>query len=72
MVPLKIEKAGDLIFWTYYMFDWSKVGQRPSGFDCAECGRPMLLGEQAVDAKGQKYDSYVCHNDKRLTWVKVA
>jgi hypothetical protein len=67
---MRIEKAGDLIFWTYYMIDWSKTKQEPSDLSCAECGMPMSQAEPAVDAKGQRYVPYVCHNDKRVIWVK--
>jgi hypothetical protein len=31
----------------------------------------MNLVEQPLDYKGQKYDGYVCHTDKRLIWVKA-
>jgi hypothetical protein len=70
MGQMRIEKAGDLIFWTYYMFDWAKTKQEPSSLNCAECGGPMNLAEPAVDAKGQRYAAYVCHRDKRVIWVK--
>lgn len=68
---MRIEKAGDLIFWTYFMIDWSKVEQSMSDQKCAECGEPMKKAEPAVDAKGQKYDGYVCHRDKRVIWVRA-
>jgi DNA-directed RNA polymerase subunit RPC12/RpoP len=68
---VKIENAGDLIFFTYFMIDWEKVGQTPSDQKCAECGRSMMKSEPAVDSKGQKYDGYVCHTDKRLIWIKA-
>ena len=67
---MRIEKAGDLIFWTYYMIDWSRVQQSPSDVKCAECGRPMNLSEPAVDPRGQVFDGYVCHADKKLVWVR--
>jgi hypothetical protein len=69
---VRVEKSGDLIFWTYYMIDWEKVKQLPSDMKCAECGRPMSLVEPAIDSKGKKYDGYVCHTDKRVVWVKSA
>ena len=68
---MRIEKAGDLIFMTYFMLDWSKVKQTPSEVKCADCGDPMSLGEPAIDSKGARYDGYVCHRDKRLIWVKA-
>ena len=68
---MKIENAGDLIYWTYFMIDWSKVQQEPSDQRCAECGELMMKAEPAVDAKGQRFDGYVCHKDKRVVWVKA-
>ncbi len=69
---MKIEKAGDLIYWTYFMINWDKVKQSPSDQKCSECGSTMNKTEQAVDSKGQRYDGYVCHTDKRLIWVKAS
>jgi hypothetical protein len=66
-----VEKAGDLIFWTYFMIDWHKVKQEPSDMKCTECGQSMNRVEPAIDSKGQKYDGYVCHRDKRVVWVKA-
>jgi ribosomal protein S27AE len=68
---MKVERAGDLIFWTYYMMDWGKVQQTPSDQTCSECGNVMSKAEQAVDSKGQKFDCYVCHTDKRVIWLKT-
>ncbi len=67
---MRVEKASDLIYWTYYMIKWDKVKQEPSDVRCTECGEPMNKAEPAVDAKGNSYDGYVCHKDKRLVWVK--
>jgi hypothetical protein len=69
---VRIEKSGDLIYWTYFMIDWEKVKQTPSDVKCSECGSPMCLAEPAIDAKGNRYDGYVCHTDKRVVWVKGA
>ena len=68
--PVRIESASDLIYWTYYMMKWDKVAQEDSDQKCSECGRLMKKVEPAEDAKSQKYDGYVCHDDKRLIWVK--
>jgi ribosomal protein S27AE len=70
-IAVRVEKAGDLIFWTYFMVNWEKVKQTPSDQKCPECGVLMNRTEQAVDSKGQAYDGYVCHGDKRLVWVKA-
>ncbi len=68
---MKVDKAADLMFWTYFMVDWSKVGQEPSDMKCAQCGKPMNQVEQAVDSSGKRFDGYVCHPDKRLIWVRA-
>ncbi|HZW85594.1 MAG TPA: hypothetical protein VFE91_06830 [Nitrososphaerales archaeon] len=68
---MKIKDSGDLIYWTYFMVDWSKVKQEPSDVRCTECGDKMAKAEPAVDSKGRKYDGYVCHKDKKLIWVKA-
>jgi hypothetical protein len=68
---MKVEKAGDLIFWTYYMIDWGRVQQTPSDQACSGCGNLMNKAERAVDSKGQKFDCYVCHTDKRVIWLKA-
>ncbi|MBI3859358.1 MAG: hypothetical protein HY296_03850 [Thaumarchaeota archaeon] len=67
---MKIDKAGDLIYWTYYMIDWKKVVQEPSDRRCQQCGKPMQKVEAVTDAKGASYDGYVCHGDKVLVWVR--
>ena len=67
---MRVDNAGDLIYWTYFMVDWEKVGQVPSDQKCAQCGKIMLKVEPAVDPKGASYDGYVCHDDKRLVWVR--
>ena len=67
---MRIESASDLIHWTYYMMKWDEVRQEDSEQKCAECGRPMKKVEPAIDAKGLSYDGYVCHDDKRLIWVR--
>ncbi|QQG48882.1 MAG: hypothetical protein HY247_00750 [archaeon] len=69
---MKIEKASDLIYWTYYMIDWAKVEQSSSDQKCSECGDAMMRSEPAVDSSGRKYDGYVCHKDKRVIWVRAA
>lgn len=68
---MRVEKAGDLIFMTYFMVDWGKAKQEQSDVKCAECGKLMNRVEPAVDASGKKYDGYVCHVDKRLIWAKA-
>ena len=67
---MKIKDSGDLIYWTYYMVDWSKVKEEPSDIPCTECGAMMAKAEPAVDSRGLRYDGYVCHKDKKLIWVR--
>ena len=67
---MKVESAGDLINWTYFMVDWKKASQKPSDVKCSDCGALMNLVEPAVDSAGRVYDGYVCHPDKRLVWVR--
>jgi len=67
---LKIERSGDLIYWTYFMIDWGKAKQYPTDRKCQECGAEMQRVEPITDAKGTAYDGYVCHNNKVLIWVR--
>ncbi len=67
---MRVERASDLIYWTYHMINWDKVTQTPSDQKCSECGKPMNKAEQAIDSKGHRYDGYVCHTEKRVIWVK--
>jgi hypothetical protein len=67
---VRIDKAADLIYLTYFMVDWKTAKQEPSGIKCAECGQPMNRVEPAIDSTGKSYDGFVCHGDKRVIWVK--
>lgn len=67
---MKIERSGDLVFWTYHMVDWRKVGQNTSDKQCVECHGPMNSVEQITDSKGLKYDGLVCHSCKRVIWFR--
>ena len=67
---MKIEKSGDLIFWTYFMFDWNQVRQGASEQKCISCGRPMNSVETITDSKGLQYGGVVCHNCKSLIWFR--
>jgi len=60
------------MFLTYYMLKWSEVEQHESDQKCTECGRPLKRTEPVTDKKGQRYEGYVCHADKRVTWMKVS
>jgi len=67
---MEIDDAGDLIFQTYYMVDWGKVGQRPSEDKCVSCGRPMSKVEPVRDRKGLVYGGRVCHSCKVVFWLR--
>ncbi len=67
---MKIEKAGDLVFWTYHMVDWGKVKQTPSQTRCVQCGGRMMDVEPVEDSAGSRYAGLVCHACKRVLWVK--
>jgi len=67
---MKVKNSSDLMLWTYYMIDWKNVVQILSDQKCNQCGEPMKKGEQAVDQKGNRFDCYVCHNDRRVIWLK--
>ncbi|MDV3277027.1 MAG: hypothetical protein LYZ69_01000 [Nitrososphaerales archaeon] len=67
---MRIERSGDLIFWTYHMVDWKKTSQEPSGVKCVQCGGEMMKVEPVTDSKGARYDGLVCHICKRVIWVK--
>lgn len=67
---MKIERSGDLIYWTYHMMDWTKVKQVQSDQRCTECGRPMKDVEPVRDQRGRTYEGLVCHNCKRVLWVR--
>jgi len=59
------------MFLTYFMVRWEDVKQTPSEQKCTECGSPLSRTEEVVDEKGLKYEGYVCHADKRVTWLKT-
>ncbi len=57
---------------TYFMVKWDEVKQETAGQRCSDCGRPLNRTEAVEDETGQKFEGYVCHADKRVTWVRVA
>ena len=59
------------IFLTYYMVKWHELKQYESPHRCQTCARPLNRTEEVVDAKGLRYEGYVCHSDKQVTWVKA-
>lgn len=52
------------------MVKWEDVEQSASLQKCTDCGRTLNRTEPFVDEKGQSYVGYVCHTDKRVTWLK--
>jgi hypothetical protein len=59
------------VFLTYFMIEWDKIEQYDTDQKCTECGRPMKRTENVTDDKGQNYEGYVCHADRRVTWVRI-
>lgn len=68
---MEIDEAGDLIYYTYYMVDWDKVKQVPSGEVCVSCRGKMYHIETIRDKKGRAYEGTVCHSCKTVLWVKT-
>jgi uncharacterized protein with PIN domain len=67
---MDVDNAGDLIYFTYYMLNWSSVKQIRSEDRCVTCGEPLNRLEIARDKKGQEYEGTVCHRCKTVLWVK--
>jgi hypothetical protein len=56
---------------TYFMVKWQDVKQHESDQKCQVCGRPLNRTEEVVDKKGHRYEGYVCHPDRQVTWVRI-
>jgi len=56
---------------TYYMVKWDDVRQYDSDQRCTECGGPMKKTERFTYGSGLSYEGYVCHADKRVTWLRA-
>jgi hypothetical protein len=56
---------------TYFMVRWDDVKQFECDQKCTDCGSPMKLTEPFTDGRGVNYEGYVCHRDKRVTWLRV-
>ena len=59
------------MFLTYHMVRWQEVEQVETDQRCQTCGAPLKKTEEVVDGKGNRYEGYVCHQDKQVTWVRV-
>ena len=66
---MEIEDAGDLIYFTYYMMDWHKVSQTPTGARCVTCDQEMFKVE-VRDRKGLEFEGSICHHCKTILWVR--
>jgi len=55
---------------TYFMVRWEDVKQYDSEQKCVDCGLPMKKTETCTDPGGLSFVGYVCHPDKRVTWLK--
>ena len=58
-------------FLTYHMMKWQEVEQVESDQRCQICGAPLKRTEEVVDGRGNRYEGYVCHQDKQVTWVRI-
>lgn len=67
---MDIDDSSSLIFYTYYMVDWSTVSQSPSSATCLSCGGPMMTVEPVRDKKGVIFDGIVCHKCKTVLWTR--
>lgn len=59
------------IFLTYFMVRWEAVQQHETEQRCQTCGGPLSRTEEVVDGKGARYEGFVCHSDKQVTWVRL-
>jgi hypothetical protein len=59
------------MFLTYFMVKWEDVEQHVTDQKCTECGNPLVKTEVFEYERGQSFEGYVCHPDKRVTWVKA-
>ena len=53
------------------MVSWQEVEHVETNQRCQTCGAPLKKTEEVVDGKGNRYEGYVCHQDKQVTWVRV-
>lgn len=67
---MNVERAGDLVYVTYFMVNWKEERETPSDQQCTECGKSMGRLEASVDEGGARYEGLVCHSCKRLTWLR--
>ncbi|MDG6902626.1 MAG: hypothetical protein JRM80_11810 [Nitrososphaerota archaeon] len=56
---------------TYFMVKWDEVAQSESDQKCTDCGAPLKKTEPFTDGEGLSFEGYVCHRDKRVTWIRT-
>lgn len=56
---------------TYYLVKWEDVKQYDTEQRCTDCGAQMKRTEPFTDGTGVSYEGYVCHKDRRVTWLKT-
>ena len=59
------------MFLTYFMVKWEDVEQFVTDQKCTDCGNPLVKTEPFEYERGQSFEGFVCHSDKRVTWVKL-
>jgi hypothetical protein len=58
------------LFLSYFMLDWTKVGQTPASPKCLQCGGAMMNAEPLRDKRGTVFDGLVCHHCKSVIWSR--
>lgn len=67
---MNVEHAGDLMFLTYFMVNWKKEPQTQTSQPCSDCGREMRSIVANVGDGHSEYEGLVCHQCKRVVWMR--
>jgi len=67
---MEIDDSSALMYSTYYMMNWAKLSQEPSGTSCMSCGEKMMTVEPIIDKKGVVFEGLVCHKCKSVIWAR--
>jgi hypothetical protein len=67
---MEIDDSSALVHFTYFMMDWAKLSQEPSGTSCVSCGGKMMSVEPIIDKKGVVFEGLVCHTCKTVLWSR--
>lgn len=58
------------MYLTYFMINWRDAEQSRAEEHCMQCSRQMSKLEVLVGKENLIYAGLVCHNCKRVLWVK--